>query len=165
MEHGQVLRLRRSILDEVFADGLRLIVVGYEAELAVRLGGVERDDAAVCRGLHLLADGAVVAVKILVAQLVNLLRHHSPRHQNLAHAVIADVGRGDKRRRHGAGFGYRDGVGILEAALLVEPYIITAVSVTLHFPCERYLLAPQLLGHHPDGSHAERALVVVADDI
>ena len=165
VEHGEVLSLGRSILDEILADALRLIVVGYEAELTVRLGGIERDDAAVRRSLHLLADGAVVGVDILVAQLANLLGNHGPGHHDLAHAVVADVGRSDKRRRHGAGFGYRDGLGSLESALLVEIDLITAVAVALHMPAERYLLAPHLLGHHPDGSCAERALVVVADDV
>ena len=163
MDHIQVYRFGSCIRDEILAYGLRLIVVGYKAELAVGLSSIERDDAAVRRGLHLLGDGTVVSIKILVAQLANLLWHHSPRHQNLAHAVIADVGNGDEWRCHRLCLWQRDRVGVFEA-LFVEPYIFTAGSVAMHFPTERYLLASQLLGHHPDGRHTERVLVVVADD-
>ena len=45
-----------------------------------------------------LADGTVVGVDILVAQLANLLGNHGPGYHDLANTVVVDVGKTDEGR-------------------------------------------------------------------
>ena len=98
MDHGKVDRRRCYVLDEIFAHSLRLIVVGYDAEVAMKLVGIEQDGAAVRGGRHIRTLLPAISIGVLIAELVYLIRNHSPRHYYLALFGVVHRCIGDKRR-------------------------------------------------------------------
>ena len=157
VNHLNVLYIRLLVLDEVGSLFAFLVVADYQAEVAVRLVGIEHDGAA----LHVLDFHAVVlaiAVVVLVGCLDEVVSGNVPGHFQLARVVVVQHGGRDEGRHLGIGLRHFDGHRLQSG----HRHECIAVTVALDIPDELQLLAQQVVGHHPLSTEAVGAAVAVA---
>ena len=157
VNHLNILHIRLLVLDEVGSLFAFLVVADYQAEVAVRLVGIEHDGAA----LHVLDFHAVVlaiAVVVLVRCLDEVVSGNVPGHFQLARVVVVQHGGRDEGRHLGIGLRHSDGHRLQSG----HRHERIAVTVALDVPGELQLLAQQVVGHHPLSAEAVSAAVAVA---